>query len=177
MGGVGLMALAVAKGIGFDKVAVIDIDANKLALAKNDYGADFAINSRDEQASKKLMEATGGLGGIIDFVGSEATEELAVGLLKIAGSYVNIGLFGGALHIPLAVLTSRQLSLRGSYVGTTEELRSLIEFVRKGAIKPIPIKTMPITKVNEGFEILHSGSVQGRLVLLQGEETKEDLTS
>jgi propanol-preferring alcohol dehydrogenase len=170
MGGVGLMALAVAKGIGFAKIAVIDIDDAKLALATNDYGADFAINSRDDQAARKLLEFTGGLSGVIDFVGSEATEQLAVGLLKIAGTYVNVGLFGGALHIPLAVLTSHQLSLRGSYVGNPGELRSLIEYVRKGMIKPIPIRTLPISKVNEGFEVLHSGAVQGRLVLLQDTE-------
>ena len=46
MGGLGLMALAIAKGSGIAPVAAMDIDPGKLALARESYGADFVFDSR-----------------------------------------------------------------------------------------------------------------------------------
>lgn len=164
MGGVGLMALAVAKGTGFAKVAALDIDEAKLALAKDDYGADFTLNSRAADTAAQLLAHTGGCVGVIDFVGSEATAALGVSLLVNAGTYVCVGLFGGQLHVPLALLASKQLNLRGSYVGTPAELRALVAHVRAGDIKPIPISSAPIAEINAGMDLLRGGKVSGRLV-------------
>src|SRR5258706_3633136 len=120
--GVGLMALSIAKGTGLGKVAAIDIDEAKLAKARNDFGADLAINSRSEGIAESLKGQTGGFIGIIDLVGSDKTISLGLSLLRNGGTYVGVGVVGGAVSAPLAVLNSRQISIKGSYVGTLQEL-------------------------------------------------------
>jgi len=164
MGGLGLMALSIAKGSGLGPVAAMDIDQAKLTLARQPYGADFVFDSRAADVAEQIQRQTGGLIGVVDFVGSQQTSNLAVSVLRTGGTYVNVGLFGGALQIPLAVLVQRQLVLRGSYVGTLEELRELGALVRGGKIKAIPIRNEPIEKVNDGLGQLRAGKVTGRIV-------------
>jgi alcohol dehydrogenase, propanol-preferring len=164
MGGLGLMALAIAKGTEFGKVAAIDIDQAKLTLATTSFGADFSFDSRVKDVADQIQQATGGLIGVVDFVGSQQTSNLALAVLRTSGTYVNVGLFGGVLQAPLAALIPRQLVLRSSYVGTPQELRELIGHVRTGKIKPIPIQNEPIEKINDGLERLRAGQVTGRIV-------------
>jgi propanol-preferring alcohol dehydrogenase len=154
----------LAKGIGLGPVAAMDIDRAKLVLAQESYGADFVFDSRAAGVQEQLQQQTGGLIGVVDFVGSQQTCALALSTLRIGGTYVDVGLFGGALQAPLAVLVQRQLVLRGSYVGTPEELRELAALVRDGRIKPIPIRNEPIETVNEGLGQLRVGKVTGRIV-------------
>jgi len=164
MGGLGLMALSIAKGTGLGPVAAMDIDQAKLRLARESYGADFVFDSRAADVAEQIQQQTGGLIGVVDFVGSQQTSGLAVSVLRIGGTYVNVGLFGGALQTPLAVLSQRQLVLRGSYVGTLDELRELAGLVRDGRIKPIPTRNEPIETVNDGLGQLRAGKVTGRIV-------------
>jgi D-arabinose 1-dehydrogenase-like Zn-dependent alcohol dehydrogenase len=166
MGGVGLMGLAVAKGIGFEKVLAIDINDERLTLAETEYGADLVANSRNADITSAILKKTGGINAVVDFVGSEQTSALALGLLSRGGTYVNVGLFGGELRIPLAALTLRQLAIHGSFVGTLTEMRELIDYVRAGKIKPIPIATAPIGSLNDRLAELLAGKIQGRQVLV-----------
>ncbi len=171
MGGVGLMGLSIAKGTGFEKVVAIDIDDDRLALAHDEYRADLVVNSTKAQATSNLLAATGGLTAIIDFVGSDQTSKLAFEVLAPGGTYVNVGLFGGELRIPLAVLSLRQFTIRGSYVGSLGELKDLVDHVREGNIRPIPVTTAPFneTNVNDGLAALRAGKIKGRRVLFHEE--------
>jgi D-arabinose 1-dehydrogenase-like Zn-dependent alcohol dehydrogenase len=166
LGGVGLMALAVAKGIGFENVLALDIDETRLELARSEYGADLAMNSTDPELAEKAAKNTGGLDGVADFVGSEQTATLAAGLLANRGTYIDVGLFGGELRISLALMAERQLTYRGSYAGTLDELRELLHYVRAGKIRPIPITTAPFDEINDGLVALRASRIQGRRVYL-----------
>jgi D-arabinose 1-dehydrogenase-like Zn-dependent alcohol dehydrogenase len=166
VGGVGLMALAIAKGTGFEKVAAIDIDDDRLALATREYGADLAVNSTKGEPASELLARTGGLSAVVDFVGSTATANLAVSVLAPGGTYVTVGLFGGEITVPLPVLALRELSVRGSFVGTLDELQRLIDHIRSGRIKPIPVTSASFGSVNESLDALRHGRVQGRRVLI-----------
>ncbi|WOS65513.1 MDR/zinc-dependent alcohol dehydrogenase-like family protein [Sinorhizobium fredii] len=84
----------------------------------------------------------------------------ALGILSGRGTYVNVGLFGGELRAPLAVLALRQLTIKGSFVPS--ETRELIEFFRAVTIKSIPISTAPISQLNEGLALLCAGKIHGR---------------
>lgn len=165
LGGVGMMALAVAKGTGFEKVAVVDIDDAKLRTAVDEYGADRAFNGKaDGIADQIKAETGGGVAGAIDFVGSDESVGLGTGVLAPTGVYVSVGLFGGALHFPLVPLAVMQFVFRGSFVGTLSELEELVGHVRQGKIKAIPTTTVPFTQVNESVERLRAGKVIGRVV-------------
>jgi alcohol dehydrogenase, propanol-preferring len=168
MGGVGLMTLSIATGTGFGRIAVVDIDDGKLAFARDGFGADVLINSRSGDAAARLKEETAeaGLMAVVDLVGSEQTARLALKVLANGGTYVSVGLFGGHLNLPLAMLEARELTVHGSLVGTPQELNEVVDHARAGRIRPIPIRIESIEKVNEGLAALRAGQVQGRIVHL-----------
>jgi propanol-preferring alcohol dehydrogenase len=165
LGGVGLMTLAVAKGLGFEKIVAIDIDDAKLATATADYGADLAFNSTHDDVADRIRTETGGLSGAVDLVGSTESVALGAGLLGQGGVYVSVGLFGGELRFPLPPLAVMQLQFRGSFTGTLDELNELVAIVRQGRVKPIPTRAVPIDQVNECIAELRGGKVSGRIVL------------
>ena len=165
LGGVGLMALAIAKGTGFEQVVAIDIDDEKLKTASGDYGADRVFNARGDDVAGAVTSEVGRLAGVVDFVGSSESVSLAAGLLCGGGVSVTIGLFGGELRFPLPALAVQQLQFRGSFTGTPAELEELIGSVRQGRIKPIPARPVPIADVNDSIQQLRGGHVSGRLVL------------
>ncbi len=163
-GGVGTMALSIEKGLNESKVAIFDIDDAKLATATNNFGADKAVNSRVEGVGEQLLAETGGFIGIVDFVGSQQTVELALSLLRNGGAYVGVGLFGGLVQLPVAALASRQIRIQGSYCGSPAELRELVDHARAGRLKPIPTAVAPIELLNQGLAELRAGKIDGRLI-------------
>ncbi len=164
LGGVGLMALTIAKGIGFEKVVAIDIDDGKLETAE-EYGADRTFNAKSGDVVEAVAADVGKLAGVVDFVGSSDTALQAAGLLRGGGVSVTVGLFGGELRFPLPALAVQQLQFRGSFVGTLAELQELLGFVRQGRIRAIPAQAVPFDQVNDCMRALREGRVRGRIVL------------
>ena len=140
-GGLGLLALKIAKAAYGINPIVIDIDDEKLKVASN-LGASLTINSSSEDAAKQIMEATGGgAKAIVDFVGAEASVNLGYQCLSKGGKQVVVGLFGGQLTIPLPLLTLTEKKLMGSYVGSLGEMKDLMKLVSAGKIEPVEVES------------------------------------
>ncbi|MEB3081556.1 alcohol dehydrogenase catalytic domain-containing protein [Pseudomonas aeruginosa] len=165
VGGVGMMALSIAKGIGYGKVVAIDVNDDRLEVAAAQYGADLTINSSRADAAERLHEATGGLAGIVDFVGSADTATFGLAQLATGGKLIVVGLFGGELRTSLPLVAIKQLTITGSFVGSLSEMTELMTYVRAGKVKEIPAQEVPIGDVNQAMAQLRAGKVNGRLVL------------
>jgi D-arabinose 1-dehydrogenase-like Zn-dependent alcohol dehydrogenase len=164
-GGVGLNAVHIARAMYDGPVIVADIDANKRQAAEG-AGATMTIDNSDESAVQAIIEATkGGAAATLDFVGAPATSQFGINVVKKAGTHVVIGLYGGKLGIPLPAMSSRQMNLRGSYVGTLEEMHALMELVHAGKVPPIPTTPRPLDEANAAVDDLEAGRVVGRYVL------------
>lgn len=164
-GGVGMMAIQIAlSAMNIDPV-VVDIDAAKLQAAR-DLGVTRTFNSSDPQTAKELRRATGGAYAVMDFVGAEATVNYGLSCLRKGGMLVIVGLYGGALNIPIPFLPMNARIIQGSYVGTPEDMAELMELVRAGKIAPIGIHERPLSEVNAALVDLKAGKVQGRQVLV-----------
>jgi len=72
---------------------------------------------------------------------------------------------GGSLEIALPLLSPRNLTIRGSHVGTLEELKELVAFSRNGQMSGIPLSRRPMSEVNEALSDLEQGRSVGRIVL------------
>jgi len=164
LGGVGLSGLEIAKAMGFKNVAVADIDPGKRDLAVTS-GASLVVDPRAADALASLQAKTGGIAAAIDFVGARPTAEFGIAALRKAGTYVIVGLFGGDITMSLPLVVLRALTLRGSYVGNLGELRELIDLVKQGRVKPMPVEPVPMAQVNSALDRLRAGEVRGRLVL------------
>jgi D-arabinose 1-dehydrogenase-like Zn-dependent alcohol dehydrogenase len=163
MGGVGLMAMALAKSVLPNPIIAADIDAAKRQAALQ-YGAVEAIEPTAE-AWKDISGRLGGAAAAIDFVGAPATFGFGTAALRRGGKYIIVGLFGGKATLPLASLPLRPISIVGSYVGRLDEARELIGLMRKGGIPAPPMQERPLDQANRAIDDLRAGGVLGRVVL------------
>ena len=104
----------------------------------------------------------------IDLVGNPATLQLGVDSMVKGGKVVAVGLMGGEFTIPTPYLPMRALTLEGSYVGTLQELRELMDLVREKNIPAPPIETHPLEDAQTVLDALRDGKVKGRGVLVPG---------
>lgn len=165
-GGLGLMAIQLAKAITGSTVIAMDLDDNKLKAAKEN-GADFIVNSKKENAVIAVMEATQKLGAdaVIDFVNSSKSTEVDMQLLRKRARLVLVGLYGGALRLNLISLPTRAYKLIGSYTGNIAQLAELVSLTRRGVIKPLVSDKFKLEQATEALSKLKDGKVVGRGVI------------
>ena len=168
IGGVGLSAVGLARSVLKAKVIAADIDPRKreAALAA---GAVAAVDNSDPKAATAQLKALtpGGFGatGAIDFVGASATAQFGVNALRRGGTLVMVGLAGGEVPFPLLTFFQRMLTVRGSYVGSLEEMHELIALVKAGKVPPIPVAAKKLDQVNEVLDDMRAGKILGRVVV------------
>ena len=164
-GGLGLLALKIARAAYGINPIVVDIDDEKLSVAKA-LGASEVINSTQDGAAEKLMEVTGGgANTIVDFVGAEASVNFGYQLLARGGTQVVVGLFGGQLTIPLPLHTLSEKRLLGSYVGSLGEMKDLMKLVSEGKIEPEEVETRNVSEANRTLQEMKEGKLQGLVAL------------
>jgi alcohol dehydrogenase len=101
----------------------------------------------------------------VDFVGSEASFAFANGAVRKGGKIIIVGLFGGAMTMPLPLFPLRALTVMGSYVGTLTEAKEMMKLVRGGKVDPIPVATRPLSAAGATLDDLRHGRITGRVVL------------
>ena len=69
------------------------------------------------------------------------------------------------MPLSLALMPLKMLTIRGSYVGTLEDLREVLALAKAGKVAPIPLDPRPIDKVNDALDDLRAGRGAGRVVL------------
>ena len=164
-GGVGLMALSILAAMGHAKVIACDIDDTKLQAAR-ELGAAATVNLAATPGPEELLRLSGGgLTHMVDFVGMPSTAQLALPSLLKGGQFVAVGLFGGALQLPLPALAMREVALRGSVVGNTEHLRELVQLVRSSRLRLPAVQLRPLAEAEASLRDLAEGRIVGRVVL------------
>jgi propanol-preferring alcohol dehydrogenase len=165
-GGVGFATLRIAQALLDTQIIVVDIDDTKLQAAKEG-GAASVFNANDEGAAKEIKKLTaGGSGAVIDFVGSETSAKFGLKILGNSGALVVVGLFGGALTVPLPVVVLKHITIRGSFLGSLEQMDELMQLVRSGKVPSIPVEPRPLAQAQQTLEDLRDGQVLGRIVLV-----------
>ena len=69
--------------------------------------------------------------------------------MRKGGKIIIVGLFGGAMSMPLPMFPMRALSIVGSFVGSLAEAEEMMEIVRAGKVDPIPYRQRPLDQANE----------------------------
>jgi len=163
IGGLGHVAVQYAKAMGFN-VAALDIDEAKLALAKR-LGADLTVDCRDANAVKGLVKQTGGgAHGVLVTAVSTAAFGQAIGIVRRKGTIVLNGLPPGDFPTPVLPVVLKRITLRGSIVGTREDLAEALAFAADGKVKA-EVAVEPLDAVNDVFERMERGAINGRIVL------------
>jgi D-arabinose 1-dehydrogenase-like Zn-dependent alcohol dehydrogenase len=164
-GGVGLSAVVFGKSVVEGRIIVADVDATKRSLARQS-GADETVDNAAPDAVAKIKEITGGgAAAAIDFVGRPETARFGLDVLRKGGTLVSVGLYGDAMNLPMVMMPLMMLNIRGSYVGTLQEMHEVMELARSGKIPPIPVAARPLADANAVLNELRDGQILGRTVL------------
>ena len=171
LGGVGLSALLGALACGADRVAAIDLDAGKLAVARQ-LGATETFESGSVDAIANIRDASkGGYDTVIELAGSAKALELAYAVTKRGGTTVTGGLPAPSamLQIPAVSLVAEERTLKGSYIGTCVPTRDLPRYpnlFRRGRLPVDRLLTDQITldDINAGFDRLREGKAIRQVV-------------
>jgi propanol-preferring alcohol dehydrogenase len=160
------MAIQLAKAVTGAKIIVMDLDDDKLKIAK-DNGADCTINSKKEDPVKAVMELTDKMGAdaVIDFVNASKTVETDMQLLRKRGRVILVGLFGGELKLNLISMPTRGYSIIGSYTGSLSEMAELVSLARRGVIKPVISEKFKLDQATDALSKLKEGKITGRGVI------------
>ena len=165
LGGVGMMGLQFARSLFNCKILAADIDPNKLQAAKGG-GADEVYDTSDELSIMKLIEDTkGGVKACVDFVGAEKTLQYSLDSTKKGGQVVVVCLFGGAFQMPIPMFPLSAKSIGGSFVGSLEETKEMLELVKSGKVDPIPVANRNMNEATQTLDDLRQGAITGRIVL------------
>jgi threonine dehydrogenase-like Zn-dependent dehydrogenase len=137
-GPIGLCATAGAKLKGATKIIVVDGLPERLAVAKR-LGADVCVNFHTEDPVQAIMAATDGRGVdvAIEALGTQATFEGALRVLRPGGTLSSLGVYSSDLTIPLGAFAAGL----GDYTivttlcpGGKERMRRLMEVIASGRI-------------------------------------------
>jgi len=163
IGGLGHLAVQYAKAMGL-LVCAIDIDDGKLAHAKR-LGADLVINAKAcDPAATLKKETGGGAHGVLITAPSLIAFRQGVGMTRKRGTCVLVGLPPGEFPVPLFDVVANCITIRGSFVGTRQDMVEALDFAVGGKVKA-DIELQPLSSINQVFERLEHGDVASRIVL------------
>jgi threonine 3-dehydrogenase len=168
-GPIGLFAVASAKALGASQIIGLDVQEERLALAKC-LGCDISLNPRQEDAAGHILEATGGVGAdsIVEASGSAVALEGAFKYLRKGGRVALIGLPSTPVRLDLGPdVVFKEATIVG--IHGREMFRTwtrMLQLLASGVLNVDPIVTheMALEEYAEGFALLERG--QGGKVIL-----------
>ena len=137
-GPIGLCATAGARLLGASTIIAVDSNDHRLGIAKQ-MGADLTLNFKNCDVVDEIMKITGG-GGVdssIEALGTQATFESALRVLKPGGTLSSLGVYSSDLTIPLGAFAAGLGDHRivtALCPGGKERMRRLMNVVASGRI-------------------------------------------
>ncbi|ODQ77457.1 hypothetical protein BABINDRAFT_169071 [Babjeviella inositovora NRRL Y-12698] len=167
-GGLGSMCIQYATSLGL-RVIGIDAGSDKEDLVVNKLGADAFIDFlKTKDVVAKVKEITGGRGAdaAIMFAPVESSYNQAIDYLGLQGVIVCVGLpkAGAELKFPPSKLILTGIQVRGSFVGTRQDIIQALEFVARGKVVP-PVQVKPMEDIQSILDDMINGRVSGRMVI------------
>ncbi len=158
-GMIGLLCIQTLRIAGFGKVIAIDLEEEKLALARK-LGATHSINGRAENLIQQVLEWTGGRGAdaAVEVVGANAPVQTCFQVVRRGGSVTLVGNLTPKVELPLQTVVTKELSVFGS-CASNGEIPQCIELLASGAIQVEPLITATSSLEDAGrwFDRLYAG--------------------
>src|ERR1700733_1630788 len=176
-GPAGLSAIACARLFSPSHIIAIDLSDTRLKEAK-DFGADITINDSTEDAAAVIRDLTGRLGAdvAIEAVGSPATFELAVKLVRPGGRVANIGVHGKPAMLHLEDQWARDITITTGQVDASST-PILMRLVATGQLDAGRFVThrFSLDDFEQAYDVFGDAASNGALkVVLTRQEEQEE---
>src|SRR5215472_14536615 len=158
-GPIGLCATAGAKLKGAGFIIAVESDPVRAAMAKR-MGADVVVDHSKADPVEEIRRMTSGKGVdvAIEALGTQATFESALRVLRAGGTLSSLGVYSGKLSVPLEPFAAGL----GDYTivttlcpGGKERMRRLMELVRHSRLdlRPLLTHTFSLDQITEAYEL------------------------
>lgn len=174
LGGVGLSSVMGAAAAGAARVVAIDLNADKLAMAR-EFGATDTVNAGDADAVQQVRDLTGGgVDHAFEMVGSAKALEMAYRVTRRGGQTITAGLPANAQAVSLPVwhLVAEERTLKGSYMGSCIPRRDIGRYLALHAAGKLPVDKLvtghlTLDQINEGFDRLARGEAIRQIIRME----------
>lgn len=174
-GGVGLSAILGARLVGAGLVLAVDPVPDRLIKAA-EFGADGTLAGNDGDASI-VRERTESRGAdyVIEATGIPSVQEACLEAVRPGGTLVLAGLapVGSNTNFPAARITRREITITGSYYGTSVPKDDFLQYARYYLEGQLPLDRMitrqyPLEEVMQAYEDLEQGRLIRGVLLMDG---------
>lgn len=168
-GMIGLLVVQVLRARGCGKIIAIDLEENKLQLAKR-LGATDTIPANAPDLQEKIRALTSGRGADAAFevVGISPTVKTAIDSVRKGGSVTLVGNLKPQVELPLQAVVTRELTLIGT-CGSAGEYPACLDLIASGKVNVTDFvsATPPLEEGAQWFERLYAGEKGLMKVLLK----------
>lgn len=169
-GPIGLAALLTAQFYSPAEIIMIDLDGNRLEVAKN-FGATRTVMAGGEEAKRRVLELTVGKGvdTAIEAVGIPATFELCQEIVAPGGVIANIGVHGVKADLHLERLWSHNIAITTRLVDTVTT-PMLLKTVQANRIDPKKLIThrFGLGQILDAYDTFsHAASTKALKVIIE----------
>jgi alcohol dehydrogenase len=176
-GPIGLSAITCARLFSPSHIVAIDLSDARLKEAR-EFGADVTVNNAAEDPATVIKELTGRLGAdvAIEAVGTAATFELAVKLVRPGGRIANIGVHGHPATLHLEEQWARDITITTGLVDASST-PTLMRLVATGQLAAGRFVThrFGMDDFEEAYDVFADAGRNGALkVVLTREEEEEE---
>lgn len=158
-GMIGLLCIQTLRLAGFAKIIAVDLEDEKLALARQ-LGATHTINARHVEPVEQILQWTSGRGAdaAMEVVGANKPVQTCFDSVRRGGSVTLVGNLTPKVELPLQTVVTRELSVYGS-CASNGEIPQCIELLASGVIRVDPLITARATldEAVEWFDRLYAG--------------------
>lgn len=167
-GPVGMAALLTAQFYSPSEIIMVDLDDNRLEVAKK-FGATQTVNSSDGKAVEKILELTGGKGVDVamEAVGIPATFDICQEILKPGGRIANIGVHGKSVEFHIERLWNKNITLTTGLVNTTST-PMLLKTVQARRLQPEKLIThrFSFSEIMKAYEVFGNAAKEKALKVI-----------
>lgn len=167
-GPVGMSALLTAQFYSPSKIIMIDLDDNRLQLAK-ELGATHTINSGTTNVAKATTEIVGteGVDAAIEAVGLPATWNICQKIVKPGAHIANIGVHGKKVDFNIEKLWIKNLTITTGLVNTNTTPMLL----KAAATNHLDLKKMithhfPLSELEHAYQVFLNGAKEKAMKII-----------
>lgn len=157
-GPIGLCATAGAKLMGASLIIGIDGDTTRLQMARH-MGADVVLDYREVDVVTEVIRLTGGgVDVAIEALGTQATFENALRVLRPGATLSSLGVYSGKLQVPYeawAAGIGDHRIVTTLCPGGKERMRRLMEMIKHGRVDLTPLLThrFSLDQIGDGYRL------------------------
>lgn len=158
-GPIGLCATAGAKLLGATRIFTVDAVPERLAMSRM-LGADVTINYKERDPVEAILEATGGRGVdvAIEALGTQATFESCLRVLRPGGVLSSLGVYSGKLTLPLDAFAAGlgdHTLVTTLCPGGKERMRRLMNVLASARtdLRPLVTHRFPLDRIEEAYDL------------------------